>query len=133
MAGKYFYKDVDLYELLDITGTIDTSLNGFGGFPSYIKTTNSTEKIDNIGYSFGSSPISGLLAKSTNITATTADITLPVWCNGIKIKITSSNGVAGVAGGAGGAGGTGGTGGAGGIGGDGVAGGNGIGSDIFFS
>jgi hypothetical protein len=99
MAGKYFYKGYDINDMIQ-TGT--QNIPGYTNFPKYIKTSGTYGTSDTVKDGFANVyfDVSGdfsnklIAAASTKVT-NKGSISIPPWCNAVKIKLVTAKGLKG--------------------------------------
>jgi len=99
MTTKYYYKGNDIVNMI-ATGT--QTITDYTGFPPYLKgsTTYGYSSIIDVGFAHAYSDSTGsfsnkLITATSQTVTTTSDITIPTWCNAIKIKLTTAKGSTG--------------------------------------
>lgn len=102
--SKYYYKGNDISGMIS---SGNSSVSSFQGFPSFSTTNNNYDKID-VGFANVFTDTAGLIANrnikanSTTVSSQgTSQISIPTWCNAIKVVVSSSAGDKGQVGGTG--------------------------------
>jgi len=106
MSGKYFSEKTsgnvtgktDVHDLVANPGNTTVN-NTFVGFPSYVNTNNTWEQPTELGYKILNNGVYVDIANSIkakyvdyNYSSTTKSITVPAWCNKLKIIAISGGG-----------------------------------------
>jgi hypothetical protein len=96
MSSKFYYKGIDVSLMIDNAGSGTSNISSFQGFPSFTTTNNNYDKID-VGFAtafkdnLGNISTRNIRASSTTISAAgTSQISIPTWCNAIKVVVNSA-------------------------------------------
>jgi hypothetical protein len=94
MTTKYYYKGNDIKDMI-APGT--QTITAYTGFPPYLtgSTTYGYSSIIDAGFANAYSDSTGsfsnkLITATSQTVNTTGNITIPTWCNAIKIKFTGT-------------------------------------------